>query len=56
MNLSKLVVYGVMAIFFLLLIGATVIAYSRGFSGTTGLDMAKVQKLRTEAFRENALR
>lgn len=31
---------------------ATFFAYTRGYSGATGLDMAKVQKMRTDTARQ----
>lgn len=47
MFLSKCIAFGTMALFMTLLVLATFFAYTRGYSGTTGLDMAKVQKMRT---------
>lgn len=51
---SRFVVYGVLAIFLCILTFTTLFAYTRGFSGTTGLDMAKVQKMRTDVARQIA--
>lgn len=52
--LSKLLAYGILTIFLVVLTLATFFAYSRGYSGTTRLDMAKVQKMRTDAARQTA--
>ena len=54
--LSKLIAYGVLALFLTILVLTTFFAYSRGYSGTTGLDMAKVQKMRTDSSRQTSER
>lgn len=47
-NLPKYTAYGVLILFMSLLAMATFAAYTRGYSGGTGLDMSKVQKMRTD--------
>ena len=54
MNISKFPIYGILVIFLSTLILATVFAYTRGYSGATGLDMAKVQKMRTDSAKQIA--
>ena len=46
------VAMGVMCLFFGLMIYVTYIAYSRGYSGTTKMDMSKVQQIRYNAFQQ----
>lgn len=53
MNL-RFVAYAVLGLFFCALALSTMFAYSRGYSGSTGLNMAKVQKMRTDAMRRLA--
>lgn len=54
MNLSKLSFYIVLTLFLSTLVLSTFFAYTRGYSGTTGLDMAKIQKMRTDAAKQIA--
>ena len=54
MHISKFAALAVLVIFSIALILSTVFAYTRGVSGATGLDMAKVQKMRTDASRKIA--
>ncbi|MBA2368575.1 MAG: hypothetical protein H0V82_06085 [Candidatus Protochlamydia sp.] len=44
---------GVLTLFFSLMLYVTIIAFTRR-SGSTGLDMAKMQKIRYEAFMNDA--